>query len=128
MHIHCSSFINIYKSKIFTNAKPEHFPNCRETVARIQENGPKDRLEEVPKNFGHLDKLALDYTQHMENVVGYITPHLADGLILIDKTKDIINVLSALPPSTCKGIHLGCQMGKYDATFKLKQLKKSFFC
>ena len=85
-------------------------------MARIQENGPKDGLEEVPKNFGYLDKLALDYTQYKENVVGYIIPHLADGLILIDKTKDIINVLSARSPSTCKGIHLGCQMGKYDAT------------
>ena len=85
-------------------------------MARIQENGPKDGLEEVPKNFGHLDKLALDYAQHIQNVVWYITPpHLADGLILIYKTKDIINVLSALPPSTCKGIHLGCQIGKYDA-------------
>ena len=78
-------------------------------MARIQENGPKDGLEEVPKNFGHLDKLALDYTKHIENKVGYNTPHLANGLILIDKTKDIINVLSALSPSTCKGNHLGCR-------------------
>ena len=71
---------------MFTYAKPEHFPNYRETVARIQENGPKDRLEEVPKNFGHLDKLALDYTQYIENKVLPLTWQTASSSLTRPKT------------------------------------------